>query len=70
MPIIDGLLKLDGSDGSLKKMTASEENYLAHQAGLQLADAGVGEVASITTTSSGNVPINEFEDVWLVRNLN
>jgi len=69
MSIIDGLLKLDGSDGSLKKMTASEENYLAHQAGLQLADAGVGEVASITTTSSGNATVGTYTNTTMDGNV-
>lgn len=65
MAIIDGLLKLDGSDGSLKKMTAAEENYIAHQAGLQLADAGVGEVGSITTTSSGNATVGTYTNTTM-----
>ena len=65
MAIIDGLLTLDGSDGSLKKMTAAEENYLAHQAGLQLADAGVGEVGSITTTSSGNATVGAYTNTTM-----
>mgnify|MGYP001223869206 FL=1 len=69
MSITDGLLKLDGSDGSLKKMTASEENYLAHQAGLQLADAGVGEVASITTTSSGNATVGTYTNTTMDGNV-
>lgn len=69
MSIIDGLLKLDGSDGSLKKMTASEENYLAHQSGLQLADAGVGEVASITTTSSGNATVGTYTNTTMDGNV-
>ena len=65
MAIIDGLLTLDGSDGSLKKMTAAEENYIAHQAGLQLADAGVGEVGSITTTSSGNATVGTYTNTTM-----
>lgn len=69
MAIIDALLKLDGSDGSLKKMTASEENYLAHQTGLKLGDAGVGEVASITTTSSGNATVGTYTNTTMDGNV-
>ncbi len=69
MSIIDGLLKLDGSDGSLKKMTASEENYLAHQAGLQLADAGPAQIASITSSSSGNATVGTYTNTTMDGNV-
>lgn len=69
MSIIDGLLKLDGSDGSLKKMTASEENYLAHQAGIKLGEAGEAQVASITTSSSGNATVGTYTNTTMDGNV-
>jgi len=54
MAIIDALLKIDDGDGNLKKITATEENYAAYQAGIQLAQAGQSKVASLST-GTGNV---------------
>src|SRR6056300_1171449 len=55
MAIVDALLKIDDTDGNLKKITATEENYLAYRAGLQLAAAGTSEVASLNSSSGTTV---------------
>jgi hypothetical protein len=55
MAIIDALLKIDDANGNLKKITATEENYLAYQAGIQLAQAGISKVASLSTGSGATV---------------
>jgi hypothetical protein len=55
MAIIDALLKIDDANGNLKKITATEENYLAYQAGIQLAQAGISKVASLSTGSGNTV---------------
>ena len=55
MAIIDALLKISDGDGNLKKFTATEENYLAYQAGIQLAQAGISKVASLSTGAGNTV---------------
>ena len=51
----DALLKISDANGNLKKITDTEENYLAYQAGLQLAAAGTSEVASLNTSSGTTI---------------
>ena len=60
MAIIDALLKIDDANGNLKKITATEENYLAYQAGIQLAQAGLSKVASLN--ASGGVTVGTYTD--------
>ena len=55
-------LKLEGTNGDLKEMTTTEENYLAYQAGLHLSVLDSSDVATITTTSSGNTLIGTYTD--------
>jgi len=46
-------IKLDGSDGDIKEFTTSEENYLAYQIGLRLADAAKNTAGSLDDISRG-----------------
>ena len=57
-------LRLEGSDGTMKEMTTAEENYLAYQAGLYLADLTTGAVATLTTTSTGATSIGTYTDTF------
>ena len=55
-------LKLEGTNGDLKEITTSEENYLAYQAGLHLSALDSSDVASITEVSTNNTIIGAFTD--------
>jgi len=57
-------LRLEGSDGTMKEMTTAEENYLAYQAGLYLADLTTGAVATLTTTSTGATSIGTYTNTF------
>jgi len=56
------LLKLADANGNLKGITTSEQDYLAYQAGLQLADADSAEVGSLTRSATGSTSIGSFSD--------
>jgi hypothetical protein len=56
------VLKLAGSGGDLKEMSTTEENYLAYQAGLQLAAMGTTSAAALTTSAGGATAIGSFTD--------
>ena len=59
----DTPLRLDSAnDGNLKQMSTAEENYLAYHAGLHLSVLDSSDVATITTTSSGNSLVGTFTD--------
>jgi len=55
-------LKLEGTNGDLKEMTTTEENYLAYHAGLHLSVLDSNDVSTITTSSSGNTLIGTYTD--------
>ena len=48
-------LRLDSAGSAdLKEMSTTEENYLAYQAGLRLAEQLISSVSSLRTTNSGS----------------
>ena len=55
-------LKLEGTNGDLKEMTTTEENYLAYQAGLHLSLLDSSDVATITQVSTNNTLIGTYTD--------
>ena len=55
-------LKLEGTNGDLKEITTTEENYLAYQAGLHLAELDSADVSAITASSSGSTSIGTYTD--------
>lgn len=48
------MFKIENASGDLKKFPVSEENYIAYQASLQLADAGPTGTASLNNNGSGD----------------
>jgi hypothetical protein len=55
-------LKLEGTNGDLKEITTTEENYLAYQAGLHLSTLDSSDVSAITQVSTNNTLIGSFTD--------
>ena len=55
-------LKLEGTNGDLKEISTSEENYLAYQAGLHLAGLDSSDVATITQVGTGNTLVGTYTD--------
>lgn len=55
-------LKLEGTNGDLKEITTTEENYLAYQAGLHLSALDSSDVGTITQVSTGNTLIGTHTD--------
>ena len=55
-------LQDSASGGDFREMSTSEENFLAYQAGLQLAAMDSDDVSAITTISTGNHTIGTFTD--------
>ena len=63
------VLKLEGTGGDLKEMSTTDENYLAYQAGLQLAAMGPTSAAALTTSASGATVIGSFSDTVYDQNV-
>ena len=55
-------LKLEGTNGDLKEMTPTEENYIAYQAGIHLKNTGGSSVGDIHLTSGTD--IGSFVDTF------
>ena len=55
-------LKLEGTNGDLKEITTTEENYLAYQAGLHLSALDASDVGTLTQVSTNNTLIGTFTD--------
>ena len=55
-------LKLKNNSGELQRLSSTEENYLAYQAGLQLSTGTSTDVGAITLTSTGNGTVGTFSD--------
>ena len=55
-------LKLEGTNGDLKEITTTEENYLAYQAGLHLATLDSSDIGTITTVPTNNTLIGTHTD--------
>jgi hypothetical protein len=55
-------LKLEGTNGDLKEMTTTEENYLAYQAGLHLSALDSSDIVTITASSTNNTLIGTYTD--------
>lgn len=53
-------LKLEGTNGDLKEITTTEENYLAYQAGLHLSVLDSSDVGTITQVSTNNALVGQF----------
>ena len=59
----DVSLKLEGTNGDLKQVTTTEEQYFAYQAGLQLSTAADTEPGCLKTASSGSpATVGTFTD--------
>jgi len=59
----DVALKLTGTNGDLKQVTTTEEQYFAYQAGLQLSTAADTEPGCLKTASSGSpATVGTFTD--------
>ena len=48
-------LKIKDASGNIQQFTTAEENYLAYQIGLQLADAGTDSAGAIRTGSGTSI---------------
>lgn len=57
-------LKLEGSDGDLKEMSTSEENYVAYLAGLHLAGLAKTDVGMLTDVSTSNTNIGSYSNTF------
>lgn len=57
-------LKLEGTNGDLKEMSPTEENYLAYQAGLHLKDGGVNSAGILKAGDNGGTLIGTFVDTF------
>ena len=55
-------LKLEGTNGDLKEITTTEENYLAYQAGLHLSALDSSAVGTLTASSTNNTLIGTYTD--------
>src|SRR6056300_304634 len=55
-------LKLEGTNGDLKEITTTEENYLAYQAGLHLSALDSSDVSTLTQVSTNNTLIGTYTD--------
>ena len=59
----DVSLKLEGTNGDLKQVTTTEEQYFAYQAGLQLSTAADTDPGCLKTASSGSpATVGTFTD--------
>ena len=57
-------LKLEGTNGDLKEMSPTEENYLVYQAGLHLKDGGVNSAGILKAGDNGGTLIGTFVDTF------
>lgn len=64
MAVTDIPLKIRDANGNLQRLSTSEENYLAYQLGLNLAERSTGEVSALTLNSSGAVTVGSHTDTF------
>ena len=57
-------LKLEGTNGDLKEMSPTEENYLAYQAGLQLRASGGSSAGDVKAGDNGGTLIGTLVDTF------
>ena len=58
----DVTLKLEGTNGNLKQVTTTEEQYFAYQAGLQLSTAADTDDCLKTASSGSPATVGTFTD--------
>lgn len=64
MAVTDIPLKIKDVDGNLQRFSTSEENYLAYQMGLGLAERSDSDVSALTLNSSGATEVGSYTNTF------